>query len=245
MQIPIETRDQLILEHLDQVDLIASKYAKRTPAGFDELVSVGIMGLMKAVETFDPARGLKLCTLAERRINGAILDYLRKCDWCSRHRRRKAKLIDQARIRAANTQLAEPDDTEVAAELGVPLEEFRRLQKDTANLDLQSLDAMNHWEFKKLVDRLADDEPSPLDSVEAKKLLALVRDALTRLPARERRVVDLYFEQDLPLREIATRMRIHITSVAHLKASALRRMRDNLVRVWPSRGEGIAGVRAA
>ena len=101
-----DVRERLILEHLPQVRLIARRIHERLPesVSLDDLISTGIVGLIAAVDNFDPAQNVKLRTYAEYKIRGAILDSLRGLDWASRDRRRKAKQIEAA-IQAAEQRL--------------------------------------------------------------------------------------------------------------------------------------------
>ena len=116
-----EERERIILEHLPQVRLIARRIRDRLPGNvsLDDLVSAGIVGLIAAVDQYDPARQVKLKTYAEHKIRGAILDSLRGLDWAPRQRRKKAKQIEFAISRAEQRLHRSPGEDEIAAELGL------------------------------------------------------------------------------------------------------------------------------
>src|SRR5438105_11530518 len=123
-----EERERLILEHLPQVRLIARRIQERLPESFslDDLVSTGVLGLISAIDHFDPSHNVKLKTYAEYKIRGAILDSLRGLDWAPRQKRRKSKQIESAIATAEQRLKRAPVEEEVAAQLGIPLEEYHR-----------------------------------------------------------------------------------------------------------------------
>src|SRR5947199_3682429 len=119
-------RERLILEHLPQVRLIARRIQERLPesCSLDDLVSTGVIGLISAIDHFDPTHNVKLKTYAEYKIRGAILDSLRGLDWAPRQKRRKSKQIEAA-ISAAEQRLhSSPTEEEIAAELGISIDEY-------------------------------------------------------------------------------------------------------------------------
>lgn len=121
-------RDQAILDHLPQVHLIATKIHRRLPhqVDFDDLVSAGTVGLIQAVDRYQPGRGYKLKTLAEHRIRGAILDYLRVLDPLSRSMRRFLKMRAQVIAQLEQERFAPPSESEIADAMGVSIDRYRR-----------------------------------------------------------------------------------------------------------------------
>src|SRR5580658_2890750 len=121
-----DERERLILEHLPQVRLIARRIQERLPenVSLDDLVSTGVVGLITAIDNFDPDQNVKLKTYAEYKIRGAILDSLRALDWAPRQKRKKAKLIERA-ISADDQRLSRsPSEDEIAAQLSIGLDEY-------------------------------------------------------------------------------------------------------------------------
>src|SRR5450755_4660688 len=119
-----DERERLILEHLPQVRLIARRIQERLPESIslDDLVSTGVLGLISAIDNFDPGQNVKLKTYAEYKIRGAILDSLRGLDWAPRQKRRKSKQIEAAVSTAEQRLQRSPTEDEIAGELDIPLE---------------------------------------------------------------------------------------------------------------------------
>src|SRR3954468_17828978 len=135
-------RERLILEHLPQVRLIARRIQERLPENIslDDLISTGVIGLISAIDNFDPQHNVKLKTYAEYKIRGAILDSLRGLDWAPRQKRKKAKQIEAA-IAAAEQRLRRtPTEDEVAADLGVGLDEYHQWLVEVRGVNIGSLE---------------------------------------------------------------------------------------------------------
>src|SRR5579862_5562067 len=136
-------RERLILEHLPQVRLIARRIHERLPesVSLEDLISTGTIGLIAAIDRFDPAHNVKLKTYAEYKIRGAILDSLRGLDWAPRQQRKRSKQIEAA-IAAAEQKLHRmPSEEEIAAELGQTVEQYHAWLVDARGLNLGSLEA--------------------------------------------------------------------------------------------------------
>src|SRR5256885_149252 len=121
-------REQLILEHLPQVRLIARRIQERLPENIslEDLVSTGVLGLISAIDHFDPTHRVKLKTYAEYKIRGAILDSLRGLDWAPRQKRRQAKQIDAAIAKAEQRLQRPPNEEEIAAQLEISIDEYHQ-----------------------------------------------------------------------------------------------------------------------
>src|SRR5262252_6766944 len=121
-----EERERLILEHLPQVRLIARRIQERLPENIslDDLISTGVIGLISAIDNFDPSHNVKLKTYAEYKIRGAILDSLRGLDWAPRQKRRKAKQIEAAITSAERRLKRSPHEEDIAQELGISIDEY-------------------------------------------------------------------------------------------------------------------------
>src|SRR5579863_6256149 len=119
-------RERLILEHLPQVRLIARRIHDRLPesVSLEDLISTGVVGLIAAIDRFDPSQNVKLKTYAEYKIRGAILDSLRGLDWAPRQQRKRAKQIEAAICAAEQRLHRSPTEEEIAAELGQTIEEY-------------------------------------------------------------------------------------------------------------------------
>src|ERR1700683_4250162 len=153
-------RERLILEHLPQVRLIARRIHERLPENIslDDLVSTGVVGLISAIDKFDPTQNVKLQTYAEYKIRGAILDSLRGLDWAPRQRRTKAKETELPISQAEQRLHRIPGEDEIAAEMGVDLEEYHRWLVEVQGLNIGSLEyAGKDGEGKRLLEYLSDD----------------------------------------------------------------------------------------
>jgi RNA polymerase sigma factor for flagellar operon FliA len=233
----VDRREELILEHLPQVRLIARRIHERLPESvvLDDLVSAGVLGLIAAVDNFDPAQGVKLKTYAEYKIRGAILDSLRDLDWAPRDKRKKARQVEVAIARAEQRWKRAPTEEEIAAELKVEIEEYRQWLVEIRGLDIGSLElGGNGGEPQSLLKFLPDsDEQSPSRILERSELERLLAEAIGRMPNIERVVLKLYFEEELTLREIAQIVHLHESRISQLKSQAVLRLRSHLERCWP------------
>ena len=229
-------RERLIMEHLPQVRLIARKIHERVPASvaFDDLLSAGVIGLIQAIDNFDAGQGVKLRTYAEFRIRGAILDSLREGDWAPRMKRKLARELEAAVTRAEQTLGRAPEESEIAAQLGIPVEEYREKLNEVAALDIGELQfARNENESPTLLRYAISSEESPAVTLERAELEKLIASAIDRIPGPERTVLSLYFFEELTLREIAQVMGIHLSRVSQIKSQAILRLRTAIARRWP------------
>src|SRR5215467_11489879 len=137
-----DERERLILEHLPQVRLIARRIQERLPDNIclDDLVSIGVIGLIAAIDNFDPKHNVKLKTYAEYKIRGAILDSLRGLDWAPRQKRRRAKQIEAAIACAEQELKRSPVEEEIAAQLGISIEEYHQWLVEIRGLNIASLE---------------------------------------------------------------------------------------------------------
>src|SRR5271165_7490152 len=137
-----DERERLILEHLPQVRLIARRIQERLPENIclEDLVSTGVIGLISAIDNFDPGHNVKLKTYAEYKIRGAILDSLRGLDWAPRQKRRRAKQIEAAICAAEQRLHRSPSEEEIASELGQTIEEYHAWLVEIRGVNLGSLE---------------------------------------------------------------------------------------------------------
>jgi RNA polymerase sigma factor for flagellar operon FliA len=232
-----EDREVLIMEHLPQVRLIARRIHERLPGhvSLEDLISNGILGLISAIDNFDPSQKVKLKTYAEYRIRGAILDGLRGMDWAPRGRRKLSRQIESA-IAASEQRLGRvPTEEEIAAELGISVEEYREWLVDTENLQIGDLEFSaaegDGYNMLKYVSDSEDRQPSRI--VERSALESLLSGQISRIPKVERTVLSLYFYEEMSLKEIAQIMDLHVSRISQLKTQAILRLRCVLQKRWP------------
>ena len=241
-----EERDRLILENLPQVRLIARRIHDKLPesVSLDDLISTGVVGLITAVDHFDPAQNVKLKTYAEYKIRGAILDSLRELDWAPRQKRKKAKQIESA-INSAEQRLHRtPTEDEVAGELKLTLDDYHEWLVEVRGVNVGSLEyAGGEEEGRDLLQFVSDAEQDwPSNLFERSELEKLLASAISKMPDVERKVLALYYHEELTLREIASIMDLHESRVSQLKSQAILRLRTYMERRWPAKRGGRGGV---
>jgi len=234
-----EEREQLILQHLPQVRLIARRIHDRLPesVSLDDLISTGVIGLIAAIDRFDPGQNVKLKTYAEYKIRGAILDSLRGLDWAPRQQRKRAKQIEAAICSAEQRLHRSPSEEEIAAELGQTIEEYHGWLVDSRGLSLGSLESVANpdEENRSLLKFIADDEAQwPSRVVEQLELQRLLADAIANMPGVEQTVLSLYFHEELTLREISKIVGLHESRISQLKTQAILRLRCYMEKRWPT-----------
>lgn len=230
-------RERLILEHLPQVRLIARRIQERLPENIslDDLVSTGVVGLISAIDNFDPTHKVKLKTYAEYKIRGAILDSLRGLDWAPRQKRRKAKQIEAAISSAEQRLKRAPREDEIAAQLGIDLDQYHRWLVEIRGLNIASLEHAPQEQGRDLLHYLPDsDDNLPSTLLEQSELERLVAEGIDQIPEIERTVLSLYYREELTLREIAQVLKLHESRISQLKSQAIMRLRARLAAQWPA-----------
>lgn len=236
-------RAELIMEHLPCVRQIAMRIHQKLPisVSLEDLVSIGVLGLIEAVDRFNPALNVKLRTYAEHRIRGAILDSICSLDGVPAHKRARAKelhhAVDAAQQRLRRTATSE----EVADELGISVEEYHELAQEVRGVTVGSLaDSIDtRGGTLILADLIPDPDQLPANEVlERAELRQLLRNAMETLPPAERKVMALYYLQGLCLREIAAIIHLHVTRVSQLKLRATERVRRYVQPRWNPQKEG-------
>jgi RNA polymerase sigma factor for flagellar operon FliA len=229
-------RENLVLEHLPQVRIIASRIHDRLPdhISLEDLISTGIVGLLAAIDNFDPSYKVQLKTYAEHRIHGAIMDSLREMDWVPREARKKSKLIERAIHNVKQRLGREPSEEEIASELEITPAEYQKWLGDAQSVEIHRLEANNgDSESYDLLDIISDDESSwPSQIAERAELERVLALAIDRMPKQERIVLSLYYYEELTLREIAEVMGLHLSRIGQLRVQAILRLRSHLERVW-------------
>ena len=235
---PSSERERLILEHLPQVRWVATRIHEKLPdnTSLEDLISIGIVGLINAIDNFDPQFNVKLKTYAEHKIRGAILDSIRGLDGIPAHKRKRLKQI-RAAIGALEQSLQRaPLEEEIAAALGISLQAYQESLLELRGITLGSLDAVPHGDDARgLIHFIAEpEENSPARVLERSELEKLIAEGVKKMPRVEGLVLDLYYRQELGIREIAPILNLHITRVSQIKAQAVLRLRNYVGRHWPT-----------
>lgn len=190
----------------------------------DDLVGYGILGLIDAIDKFDPTKNVKFETYASLRIRGAILDEIRKLDWVPRTLRKKQKDVDKARTELETQLTRKPTDEEIAKYLDITLDEYYELEKDVNVSSLVSIDE-NTFQFETIKDKNAVIPEKQVEEDEMRETLAMVID---KLPERERKVIMLYYFEELTLKEISKILDVSESRVSQLHTKAVSRLRVSM-----------------
>ncbi|MDD5948472.1 MAG: FliA/WhiG family RNA polymerase sigma factor [Lachnospiraceae bacterium] len=224
-------REQLIMEYAPLVKLVAgrlSMYLGYT-VEFDDLVGYGIFGLIDAIDKFDYNKGIKFETYASLRIRGAILDQIRKMDWIPRSLRQKQKRMETA-MAELESKLGRPaSDDEIAEALEISVEEYYNWQGQTKITGIASLEDFldQGMEIKASGTRraMAEQPEQAMEEQEVKRVLAEVLEQLTE---KEKRVIQLYYYEELTLKEISQVLEVSESRVSQLHTKAIQKMRERL-----------------
>lgn len=233
-KLTVDQKDKLIMEYAPLIKFIAQKIAVRLPSHIelDDLISSGVIGLMDAIEKYDPQRDNKFKTYAEFRIRGAILDELRAQDWVPRSVRDKAKLLDRTIVQLESELGRSPADEEVAERLQVSMEEFYDLVNQVRPVSVLSIDEASTFSNVDKMSILNILEScklnNPFNQLKLKSVKSVVTKAIEDLPERQRLVLSLYYYEDLNLKEIGKILRVTESRVSQLHAQAITRLRAKL-----------------
>lgn len=230
-------RDALITRYAPLVKYVAGRVAVNLPKTVDEgdLIGYGTLGLIDAIERFDPQRGVKFETYAIARIRGSMIDGLRAMDWVPVSVRHKNRHMEKVTKDLENRLGRSATDEEVANELGITPSEYNQRVQDMAGSAILSLeDVWGSPEEGEAPTRMAEvkDERAvdPLDEAEWSSKREALAAAITRLPERERLVVSLYYFEGLTVKEIAYVLKVSPSRVSQLHTKAVIRLRGSLAR---------------
>lgn len=227
-------KQRLIQEYAPLVKFVAQKIALRLPANIelDDLLSAGVIGLMDAIEKYDPARDNKFKTYAEFRVRGAILDELRAQDWIPRSMREKAKGIERSFQKLEQKLGRTASEEEVAKDLGMDLLEFQQsLQqcKSVALLSLDEVGSFSNGDRKSLLTLLeAGRDSNPLVILASGEMREQLAGEIENLPEKQRMVLSLYYYEDMNLKEIGEILEVTESRVSQLHTQAVLHLRAKM-----------------
>lgn len=225
-------RDQLITEYLPYVKRIVQRLAVHLPStvDIDDLMNVGVIGLIQAVDRYDPRRDNKFMTYAIFRIKGAVLSELRARDFLSRSNRRKIRELEAVYLRLEQKLGRTADDNEVAQELGVDLEQVYRTKQmsSISFISLEELGVSSRDEKEKLLSYLVNNEDDALSITKLKELKEAMARAIKQLPEKERLVISLYYLDELTMKETGKVLGITESRVSQIHSQAILHLRTKL-----------------
>jgi RNA polymerase sigma factor for flagellar operon FliA len=228
----MSARDRLVMEHVPLVKTLAQRLAQRLPSQVEvsDLMSVGVLGLIDAAGRYKPASGVPFDAFARRRVQGAMLDSLRDLDWAPRSLRRMRRDVDAAVVSARRKTGREPQDADIAAEMGVSVADYQKTLEQLRTLDIgaiRSLDAPAE-DGTSRIELCVDQSEGVFAQLERKELKVHLARAIQELPERERQILALYFEEELTLAEIGQVIGVTESRVSQLRTQALARLRTLL-----------------
>ncbi len=224
-------RTQLLDRYLGLVHHSAHQLARRISRDveIDDLIGAGTLGLVQALEGFDPSRGLAFSTYAMPRIRGSMLDELRTRDWMPRSVRMRSRQLQGARADLQHRLGRQPSHEEVANALGVDLPTYWRWHEEVDGRVVLQLDGSHDDDdhaprlSESIADVLATD---PGDALDDRESIGRLRDAFDRLSARDRLVLSLYYYEELNLRQIGEVMHVSESRISQIRTRALKRLRE-------------------
>ena len=225
-------RDQLISEYLPYVKRIVQRLAVHLPStvDIDDLMNVGVIGLIQAVDRYDPRRDNKFMTYAIFRIKGAVLSELRARDFLSRSNRRKIRELESAYQRLEQKLGREVEDKEIAQELGIELEQVYRTKQmsSISFISLEELGVSSKDEKEKLMNFLTNNEDDALNLTKLKELKEALAEAIKQLSEKERLVISLYYLDELTMKETGKALGITESRVSQIHSQAIVHLRSKL-----------------
>ncbi len=233
-----DIRSYLVEKYSPLVKHVAGRVAIGMPQNveFDDLVSYGVFGLLDAIEKFDPEREIKFKTYAMTRIRGSIFDESRSVDWIPRSIRQKAKQLEQVIGMLENKEGKTVEDEDIAKELGLSVDEYASLLTKLSGTSLVSLndiwflgDENDEVSFMETLESPANMNPDVI--IEKEEIKNIIVEAIKTLPEKEKKVIVLYYYEDLTLKEIGEVLEVTESRISQLHTKAVMRLRSKLGKV--------------
>ena len=227
-------KDEMVSQYLPLVRLVAQRVHRRLPPGVDleSLIHSGVVGLLQALDRFDPKRGVNFEIYARYRIQGEVMQCLRSLDWVRRSVRSWGRKIEAAKTKLAGKFAREPTAEEIAKELAIPLESYFRLDQqvnEATLLSLEDLSIASEADWERAQEKCTDNPfLDPLSIVEGKDLVQKLASGIAALPERDRLVVTLYYYEELTLREIGRLLDLSEGRVCQILAQVVTSLRCTL-----------------
>jgi RNA polymerase sigma factor FliA len=221
-----QERDQIVIEHLPLVKAIAVRVHENLPVhvDLDDLVHAGVLGLFDAVEKYDSTKNVAFHAYAKHRIKGAILDSLRQLDWASRDQRKRQKQVEAATRDLSGKLGRTPTESEVAGEMGLSLERWRRTLLELRTVGLVSATPAPDGERDRVQEFAATPDFQPDRICAHNQLRTTLARAIGSLPERYQKVVFLYYTNDMTMKEIGDVMGVNESRISQIHKTALKRM---------------------
>jgi RNA polymerase sigma factor for flagellar operon FliA len=231
-------KDKLLVEYAHLVKYVTNRLAINLPKSVDrnDLTSAGVLGLIKAVETFEPDRGFKFETYAGHKIRGAILDELRALDWVPRSVRQKSRELQKVFAKLENELGRAPYDDEVCESMNITMQEYEEMLAEVTPTTIISLeeampDRGSDSKELRIIDTIEDPgSDNPLKELGFAEVKEILKDAIMNLPEKEKLVVALYHYEELTLKEIGVVLDITESRVSQIHSKAILKLRSKLLQ---------------
>jgi RNA polymerase sigma factor for flagellar operon FliA len=234
--IPQPLKEQIVLEHTPLIRYIVNRIAVRLPShiDLDDLHNTGVIGLMDAIEKYDPEKNCKFKTYAEFRIKGAILDQLRSLDWVPRSVRQKGRRLERAYGEVEQRLGRAATEDEVADSLGLQLDKLQELVNQVRGISLVNLEEIRsggqegdrNGSYADVVEDV--NAENPYSTLKLQEMKQIVADTIATLPEKERLVISLYYYEDLNMKEIGNILGITESRVCQIHTKSVLRLRSKL-----------------
>ncbi|MFZ7126882.1 MAG: FliA/WhiG family RNA polymerase sigma factor [Desulfobacterales bacterium] len=225
-------KEELMMRYLPQVKRIVNRLASRLPSSIDieDLYSVGVIGLMQAIDRYDPDRSNKFMTFSSHRIRGAVLSELRSQDYLSRSSRKKVREFDRAYVHLEKRLGREATDHEIAKEMNVSLDELDEAKRlsSISFISFEELGFCDTNEKSKLMKYLVDDDEDALSCAELKDIRKMLETAIAALPEKQKMVLSLYYFEELSMKETGDVLNISESRVSQIHSQAIVHLRSKL-----------------
>jgi RNA polymerase sigma factor FliA len=234
-KLSVAERDQLIIQYTPWVRFMALRMAAKLPSHVqaEDLISAGIIGLIDALDKFNPAREVQFKTYAQIRIQGAMKDELRALDWASRSMRQKVKRLEHAYATLEQELGRPPSSEEVANSLGIEMDEFEEMLDDVKGTSLVSLEELGQGPASEdksslLEALLTRQDQDPLEMLNLQDLKKALTLAIGELPEKERLVLSLYYFEELTMKEVGKVLNLTESRISQLHTQTVLRLRGKL-----------------
>lgn len=234
--VPSSLKEQIVLEHTPLIRYIVNRIAVRLPShiDLDDLHNTGVIGLMDAIEKYDPDKNCKFKTYAEFRIKGAILDQLRSLDWVPRSVRQKGRRLERAYGEVEQRLGRSATEDEVADSLGLQLDKLQELVNQVRGISLVNLEEIRgggqegdrNGNYADIVEDV--NAENPYSTLKLQEMKQIVADTIATLPEKERLVISLYYYEDLNMKEIGNILGITESRVCQIHTKSVLRLRSKL-----------------
>ena len=223
-------KKETILKYAPLIKYIANRIAARLPLHIDirDMINSGVLGLMDAMEKFDPEKGVKFETYAEYRIKGAILDNLRAMDWVPRSVRKVATLLENTHSDLEKKYGRPATDEEVAKAMDIDVDKFYKMLNRVSNIPMLSLEMDARTS---ILDRLVSDaSKTPYEAIDKEELRGVLASSIERLPEKEKKVISLYYFSEITMKEIGKILDLTESRVSQIHTKAVTKLRSKLRR---------------